>query len=1004
MSMSASELVSGNADFQKRLDEYVFSLKKQIALDVNNKATVKEGTGKDKSKSSLSSPLSPGGAGEGGGSSGSASRQHVGRGGGVMGATRKNLFEASAEPHQLSAGLDYLRELGLSPHVGGRASGRATSRSSAAGSPLLDSELEARTRDDLNRWHAAKNKPASQISSKLSNAASSTRLVPLEEDSTAQKPAGRTSFYLSGGARVEAEERLALEHEKQLVSLSLEETQKKVVHFQNELRQQQRANEELIGTLESTQQANKELQGQLRGQERQIVKLTDELIRKDDEKSREGEESKRLLDDATESHHEEFRRLEGKLEDFRRRSNDHMAAWRLRIRNLLNGVLVNVRRLRSDYHATRNSTKAQMESFFHEILVHGIGRSILSEVKSRSRKFAEKETQLRTNVRDLTKELEDEKNARRKEVQTWSQRHAQLLADTDQIKVKSSRDGNAAAAQIKSLEDALRGERELLGKERMEFEGIIDEGLRYKNEAEEMIQNAKRKCAELTEECRQLRADTTQQTDSVHSLHNRLREQEQAVHAAQLTADLLREQIEDQKKRYEEQFDFEVNRLKREYEDKVIAFSETGHAIGTDMARNVQLLQDDIRRLKAENEALSMDKKAADNEYLEQWNARDGFKERIESLEQEKAKIELMFAEARIAWGEKEETLLRELERAAGKDVELMQLARDRRELELISQTKEQALADKTGQLRQDLELLESEFREELAQKTKESRENREEAKVLRQQLDSEKEQTHRLELEKSEKAEKCKILEENVMYERGERERGRREYENWRSEHQEQVRELRLNYETALAEYSEENAALKKKVAELSGEISKVASSKDRDNASLYSLVEDARKNLATLQNEQQKDTKELEKLRRKYQEDTSELRFALDRVEREKQVARNECEGERARFEREVAIRTETLQTRAEQEVKRAKAEYANCLQDAEKRFQQSLQREKSKFAEALAEEKVRANRERRNALDRGGGSVAVESLAFRGGRSQMRGESPAAPKAVDDSGLLT
>ena len=76
-------------------------------------------------------------------------------------------------------------------------------------------------------------------------------------------------------------------------------------------------------------------------------------------------------------------------------------------------------------------------------------------------------------------------------MRAWSERLGQITNERDEFKIKAGRDMGVFSAQVVALENTLKEEREMWARDRGHFENLIDESLRFKNEAEEIIQKAK---------------------------------------------------------------------------------------------------------------------------------------------------------------------------------------------------------------------------------------------------------------------------------------------------------------------------------------------------------------------------------------------------------------------------------------------------------------------------------------------------------------------------------
>lgn len=227
----------------------------------------------------------------------------------------------------------------------------------------------------------------------------------------------------------------------------------------------------------------------------------------------------------------------------------------------------------------------------------------------------------------------------------------------------------------------------------------------------EVIRSTKQQLAALAEEHTHTLHASAAKSGTVDSLGRALRDNEAALHTAKTNADLLREQLDDVKKNFQGTFDFELEKVQRGYEDKIRLFAESSFTISTDMKRNVVLMQDELSRLKAENEALKYDKKVADSEALDLYEERRKYHERLEFLVSENGKIEEKLGEMRACLVEREVELEGVANTAKEKDFDLLKLENDRKETELLARTSQHKMVEKVHALSSNLSQMEADYR-----------------------------------------------------------------------------------------------------------------------------------------------------------------------------------------------------------------------------------------------------------------------------------------------------
>lgn len=304
----------------------------------------------------------------------------------------------------------------------------------------------------------------------------------------------------------------------------------------------------------------------------------------------------------------------------------------------------------------------------------------------------------------LQGDLADEKRLRKDEVKAWSERLGQITNERDEFKIKAGRDMGVFSAQVVALENTLKEEREMWARDRGHFENLIDESLKFKNEAEEIIQKAKYENESVMNGKQNAISESDHQKRQVETLKKRVKDQEESVYTTCVTNDLLRDQIHDQKKKFDEMHEYELGRQKRMYEDRVAQFATHSQAIGEDLARTCSLLRDENDRLIKENAGLKDAVAQFETQLKALYLEFPILQEQIAFAEKSKEEIRQEHAREKHEWLSIEMKYRQHLDQFKSKDKELSQLMNDRKEIELFSLKREQEYSDNVRGMQKQLD------------------------------------------------------------------------------------------------------------------------------------------------------------------------------------------------------------------------------------------------------------------------------------------------------------
>ena len=215
------------------------------------------------------------------------------------------------------------------------------------------------------------------------------------------------------------------------------------------------------------------------------------------------------------------------------------------------------------------------------------------------------------------------------------------------------------------------------------------------------------------------------QKRQVETRKKRVKDQEESVYTTCVTNDLLRDQINDQKKKFDDMHEYELQRQKRMYEDRVAQFATHSQAIGEDLARTCSLLRDENDRLIKDNAGLKDAVAQFETQLKTLYLEFPILQEQIAFAQKAKEEMQTQHTAEKHEWLSIEMKYRQHLDQFKSKDRELAELQTDRKEIELFSLKREQEYADNVRNIQKSLDKT-----ERLAKEADKRRREKEDANV----------------------------------------------------------------------------------------------------------------------------------------------------------------------------------------------------------------------------------------------------------------------------------
>lgn len=386
---------------------------------------------------------------------------------------------------------------------------------------------------------------------------------------------------------------------------SLEEAQRRAESLNTDMVYQAEANEELVDTLATVKDANKRLLEQIRAQTWEIAQLTQQRVA-DEEKM---EQLHRAHDQARETHRQESHKQLRNLRDIcTEKHNQVLKHLTGKLRSArAKGELVDqdVARLRRDLQDLSAQFLGMVSTVSSQL--QSAQRDVPVQCEVPLKRHEQAKAALLGSIDDLKNKLQSEREARHKDGLAWGVKHGALGTDKEHVHATHTRDAALLNTQLQALQKTIEAEKAEGEMERAGLEHEAGELARRKHDVQAEFEQIERDIVALESAVSTAMSETTSMDDAVVELKRHIRESDDALAAAVSGNEHLREQMEEQRQRFQEKNEAELEECRELYEEKLVDAQQRHeadvHAAQQQleaMAQQLHILDDELASLKSE--------------------------------------------------------------------------------------------------------------------------------------------------------------------------------------------------------------------------------------------------------------------------------------------------------------------------------------------------------------------------------------------------------------------
>eukprot|EP00927_Polykrikos_kofoidii_P059832 TRINITY_DN54957_c0_g1_i1.p1 TRINITY_DN54957_c0_g1~~TRINITY_DN54957_c0_g1_i1.p1 ORF type:complete len:853 (-),score=230.84 TRINITY_DN54957_c0_g1_i1:50-2584(-) len=363
---------------------------------------------------------------------------------------------------------------------------------------------------------------------------------------------------------------------------SLEEAQRRCENLNIDMVQQSEANEELVDALGTVKDANKRLLEQIRQQNSEIATLTQQRVEDEetmDQMARRHDTDREALrqdtqrqvvatrDAGAERHNQVYNRLTDKLRYVRARSEI---------------IAQEAARIAQDLHDRRADAAALVSSVQGQL--QGAEKDFSLHCDALRQRHLQQKRNIEEQINDHHGRVRSERDLRHQDGIEWGQKLGAMANDKDDVHGRHGREVTQLSAHAQALERALHAERQAWLEDRAGLERENDEHSHQRNSRRMALDQLQRDIVSTESAISAISTESSSLEQSIVELKRQLRESDDALAAAISGNEHLRDQMEEQRKRFQEKNETDLNDCRAAYEQK-LADAQIAHEADIAMSR-----------------------------------------------------------------------------------------------------------------------------------------------------------------------------------------------------------------------------------------------------------------------------------------------------------------------------------------------------------------------------------------------------------------------------------
>jgi len=374
---------------------------------------------------------------------------------------------------------------------------------------------------------------------------------------------------------------------------SLEEAQRRCESLNSDMVHQSEANEELVETLNTVKDQNKRHLEQIRQQNAEVANLTQQRVSDEermDQMTRKHESEREVIRQDTqrqvlmvrESHTENYNQAHSRLTDKLR----YVQARSEMLHQDTVRLIREMQERKGDAAALQSAVQGHLQAADRDLILQ-------CEAPRKRHELWKQGTE--DTICDLNLKLKAEREARADEGLSWAQKHGMAGSEKEDSQACMTRELTQLKTQLQALQRTLAGERQSWLEDRAGLERQADDSFQQQNSRKMALDQLQRDIVSIETAISAAKSEIDSFEHVAVELKSRVRESDDALAAAVSGNEHLRDQMEEQRQRFQEKNETDLSDCRADFEQKIADERVTHEADAVMTSKQIEAMDHEIR-------------------------------------------------------------------------------------------------------------------------------------------------------------------------------------------------------------------------------------------------------------------------------------------------------------------------------------------------------------------------------------------------------------------------
>lgn len=395
----------------------------------------------------------------------------------------------------------------------------------------------------------------------------------------------------------------------EVLKRSLEEAQRRCESLNFDMMQHSEANGELVETLGTVKDANRRLLEQIRAQTDEIATLTQDRVDNEEKV----DQMHRMHENARQMIRQDAQR---KVLATREAADEKQHAMQQQLTDKIRQVKASSEILLQDAARLGQELVDERKAFVDlvgttQVQLQGALKHLYMQCEAHLDTHGQKMKGTEDSLRDLEDQVRAEQDGRHSEGFALCHKHVALVTEREEIQSQGSREIAAHASHAQAAERAVNADKQSWAERRANLERKVDDLMQQRYVRDGAVERLQQQAVSLDSSVQAARSEVADYERTVFDLKRKARESNDALAAALSSNEHLREQMQEQRARFQQKNEEDLDESRQGFEKKA-ADAQQAHeanmvlsrkqleAMGEEVCRH----EDDAAQLQKQLEAL----------------------------------------------------------------------------------------------------------------------------------------------------------------------------------------------------------------------------------------------------------------------------------------------------------------------------------------------------------------------------------------------------------------